>query len=202
MNILLLEDNIALNKAIRKSLALDKHIVDHYHDGQEVLDNIDTKKDLYLLDINVPNINGLELLDIIYSRDNSSKVMIISSNVDINSIKDAYSLGCIDYLRKPFHLEELRLKVNKHTYEVTHQLDTIELKVNHELTKKEKEFLALLQHHKNSIVTYDMIENSLYPDKIMSMDGLRALVKRLRAKLKKDLVQNVLDEGYQLNIQV
>ena len=200
MTILLLEDNIALNRAILKVLQLDDNTVTSYTDGQEVLNNLNINYDLYILDINVPNINGLELLDLIYQKNKSSKVIIISSNSDVHSLQEAYKLGCIDYLNKPFHLEELRIKINKLSLEKSNKLSKIELKDEKiTLTKKEKDLLALLLENKGLLVTYEMIEESVYKDKLMSMDGLRALVRRLRLKLAEDIIENILEEGYTIS---
>jgi len=197
MKILLLEDNISLNKAIVKVLQLDQHIVKSYFDGQEVLDTFDDTYDLYIFDINVPHINGLELLHLIYTHDNQSKVLMISSNTDINSLKAAYKLGCVDYLRKPFPLEELRIKIDRLDIPKISFSSSIKLK-NHDdtLTKKEKALLDLLLDNSDIVVTYEMIDNDVYKDRAMSMDGLRALIRRLRAKLADDIINNVVDEGY------
>lgn len=200
MNILLLEDNIALNRAILKVLQLDDNMVTSFTDGQDVLDTLHTRHDLYILDINVPNINGLELLDLIYKNDNYSKVIIISANSDVGSLQKAYKLGCIDYLNKPFHLEELRIKINKLSVEKYSALSNIKLKdENDTLTKKEKDLLDLLLKNQGVIVSYEMIEESVYKDKQMSMDGLRALVRRLRLKLLDDIIENILEEGYRIS---
>jgi len=200
MNILLLEDNIALNRALLKVLQLDDHRVTSYLDGQQVLDSLNINYDLYILDINVPNINGLELLDLIYRKNNSSKVIIISSNSDVDSLQKAYKLGCIDYLNKPFHLEELRIKIDKLNVEKYNKLSNIKLKDETvSLTKKEKFLLTLLLENKGLIVTYAMIEDNVYQDKAMSMDSLRALVRRLRLKLVDDIIDNILEEGYTIS---
>jgi len=196
MKILLLEDNLALNKAIKKVIELDSHTAVSYVDGQDVLENIDDQYDLYILDINVPNINGLELLDIIYTKNNKSKVIIISSNIDMFSIHKAYKLGCMDYLKKPFHVEELRIKIDKLNLPSSNILSSVKLKDNSSLTKKEKGLLLLLLNNVNTIVTYSMIEDSVYKDRTMSLNSLRALVRRLRLKLVDDIIQNVLEEGY------
>ena len=197
MKILLLEDNISLNKAIVKVLQLDKNSVTSYLDGQEVLNNLHIHYDLYILDINVPHISGLELLDIIYKKDNKASVIIISSNNDVESLQKAYKLGCIDYLNKPFHLEELKIKIDKIKPAKENHLSVIQLKdKNITLTKNEKAFLSLLLKNKGLVVTYKMIEEYVYEDKSMSMDGLRALVKRVRLKLAQDIIENVLEEGY------
>ncbi len=202
MKILLLEDDLALNKAIKKVTELDGHMTVTYMDGRDVLEGIDDVYDLYILDINVPHINGLELLDIIYSKNSDSKVIIISSNVDMASIQKAYKLGCVDYLKKPFHVEELRIKIDKLNQFKSDILSNIQLKEGSFLTKKEKALLLLLSSHSNSVVTYAMIENSVYKDREMSMNSVRALVRRVRLKLVDDIIQNVLEEGYMMSEQV
>ncbi len=163
MKILLLEDDVALNRAIKKVTQIDKHLTTSYLDGQDVLDNLDEHYDLYILDINVPNINGLELLRLIYKKESSSKVIIISANTDIVSLQKAYSLGCIDYLKKPFHLEELKIKLDKLDISIPDVLSNIKLKYDTDtLTKKEKDLLILLLSNKDKVVTYAMIEATVY----------------------------------------
>lgn len=199
MKILLLEDDIALNRAIKKVTEINKHITSAYFDGQEVFDNIEEHFDLYILDINVPNINGLKLLDIILTKNNTAKVIIISSNTDINSLKKAYEFGCLDYLKKPFHLEELRIKIEQLNILQRDLLSDIRFKNNDDVfTKKEKDLLSLLVSNSNTLVTYAMIDENVYKDKSMSLDSLRALVRRLRLKLADDIIQNVLEEGYKI----
>jgi len=201
MKILLLEDDAGLNRSITKVIQIDKHTTTSYLDGQDVLDNLDECYDLYILDINVPNINGLELLKLIYAKDSTSKVIIISSNTDISYLRQAYNFGCIDYLKKPFHVEELRIKIAKLDTPLTDLISTIKFKDDdNRPTKREKDLLMLLLKHKDTVVTYSMIEANLYKDS-MSMDSLRALVKRLRHKLADDIIQNILEEGYKITCQ-
>jgi len=197
MEILLLEDNLSLNKAITKILELDLHKVSSFYDGKMARNSLNKEYDLYLLDINVPGINGLELLDFIYKRDNTSNVIMISSNTDLQSLQKAYALGCIDYLKKPFHLEELRLKISRLQIKTRTPSSQISLKdENSSLTKKERLLLDLLLEHSDTTVSYAMIDAKVYQNKMMSMDGLRALVRRLRSKLADDIVKNIIDEGY------
>lgn len=199
MNILLLEDDIALNKAIKKVLELDHHHVSTFIDGQELIDDMDQMYELYILDINVPNISGLELLDIILGQNPQAKVIMISSNTDIESLQTAYDLGCVDYLKKPFHITELRAKINRLKSERERSVSLVNLKDTREtLTKKEKRLLNLLLDNQTHTVTYDMIELDVYQNKPMSMDALRALVRRLRAKLADDIIENIIDEGYRI----
>ena len=200
MNILLLEDDIALNKAIEKVLDIDKHNVDTFFDGKVLLDALDSPYDLYILDINVPHISGLEILDSILLQNRDAKVIMISSNTDIYSLETAYEKGCVDYVKKPFHIAELRAKVNRLKVGNRHLYRMVSLKEpNESLTKKEKKMLNLLLENMKHLVTYEMIENHVYENKKMSMDALRTLVRRLRAKLTNNIIENIIDEGYMIS---
>ncbi len=202
MNILLLEDDVALNKAITKVLELDKHHVTSFIDGRDLIKNLEQKYDLYILDINVPHISGLELLKIIMEHNSSAKVIMISSNTDIQSIRSAYNSGCVDYLKKPFYIEELRMKISRLPIPQENVLSEIKLKHDYDsLSKNEKKLLFLLLDNQEYVVTYEMIEDFVYEERSMTMDALRALVRRLRAKLSDDIViKNIVDEGYTISI--
>ena len=200
MNILLLEDDIALNKAIKRVLELEHHTVQTFTDGQVLLEALDQSYDLYILDINVPHISGLALLEMILDQNDQAKVIMISSNTDLKSLQTAYDLGCVDYLKKPFHIAELKAKISRLKLSREHLSSTVKLKPDADtLSKKEKRLLNLLLDNISLVVTYMMIENYVYENKRMSMDALRALVRRLRAKLMYDLIENVIEEGYTIS---
>ena len=196
MKILLLEDDIALNRAIGKILKLDGHTVDSFDNGAKVLELEAFTYDLYILDINVPQVNGLDLLNLIRSTNVQAKIIMISSNTDLDSIKKAYAYGCEDYLKKPFHIDELRLKIDHILKKEESLLDGITLKPHEKLTRMERRFLLLLLEHQGNLVPYSAIENHVYQDKAMNIDALRALVRRLREKLVNDLIENHPGEGY------
>jgi len=201
MKILLLEDNVALNRAIIKILKKDEHEVSSFFSGAEVLNNENLfSYDLYILDINVPDINGLDVLKSIYDYNNQLKVIIISSNNDLKSIEKAYNYGCEDYLRKPFHIEELRLKIKKYLKKSKSYLDKIILKDNEKLTKMEKNFLLLLLKYEGEVVTYESIGNLLYDGKDMHISSLRTMVRRLRKKLVISKIENIVGEGYRYDM--
>jgi DNA-binding response OmpR family regulator len=198
MKILLLEDTTALNKAISKILTQDGHDVLSFTDGNDALNNIDSSIDLYLLDITVPNINGLELLEDIINYNSTANVIIMSADTSIESIKKAYEIGCIDFLKKPFDIEELRLKVDRLISKIDKLFSTVKFKDSSlKLTKKEKLLLQVLVENKNDIVTIETIEDFVYQDQGMSTDALRSLMKRLRSKLQDESVIKTMPyQGY------
>lgn len=202
MKILLLEDNVALNRAITRVLNREEHQVDSFYSGEDVLNCKELfTYELYILDINVPKVNGLDVLKSIYDYNNHVKVIIISSNSDLKSIQKAYDYGCQDYLKKPFHIEELRLKIKLYLTENRRYLDSVKLKENEKLTKMERRFLLLLLKHEGLLVKYETIESVVYEGRAMSLESLRTMIRRLRKKLVVDRVENVIGEGYRYRSQ-
>ena len=208
MKIFLLEDDYSLNEAIKEIIQLENHSVENFYDGETAFSKISNDFDLYILDINIPNINGLEILKQIKQINLKTKVIIISANINIDLIREAYTLGCDDYIKKPFNIEELLFKINRYEKKdtliyldinITFNTISKELIINNktvELTKNEKNLLFLLVDNLNNKISYDQIENFVYEGTSKTSDAIRSLVKRLRKKLPKDLISNSLDEGY------
>lgn len=208
MKIFLLEDDYSLNESIKEMLETENFIVDSFYEGDVAYENIIGDYELYIFDINVPNIDGLYLLEHIKNINPNSKVIMISANINIDQIKEAYLKGCDDYIKKPFDIEELLLKINKYTQK-SHIiildenlyfnkndkklfLNNIEI----ELTKNERNLLVLLINNKSNKVSHSQIEDYIYDRVSKSSDAIRSLVKRLRRKITKDIIFNSLDEGY------
>jgi DNA-binding response OmpR family regulator len=208
MKIFLLEDDYSLNEAIKEIIELENHTVDNFYDGEIAFNNISNDYDLYVLDVNTPNINGLELLKTIKYTNSKTKVVMISANINIELMKKAYDLGCDDYLKKPFNLEELIFKINRYEQKnklvyldtnVVFNIGKKELFVDNkiiELTKNEKNLLVLLIENKGNKISYEQIETFVYKGESKSSDAIRSLVKRIRKKIPKELILNSLDEGY------
>lgn len=113
MKILLLEDELMLNNAINQYLTSIGHQVESFTDGQAVVDSINNSYDLLILDINVPTLDGFEILTILNSKKIFIPTIFISALSDIEDITKGYNLGCKEYLKKPFHLAELGIKINQ-----------------------------------------------------------------------------------------
>ncbi|MFA6742218.1 MAG: response regulator transcription factor [Arcobacteraceae bacterium] len=208
MKIFLLEDDYSLNETIKEMLEINNHKITSFYDGEVAYKNIFNNYDLYILDINIPSLNGLEILKSIKNMSTKTKVIMISANINIETIKEAYALGCDDYLKKPFDVEELILKVEKLNKKDTNvfldeniyfNLISNELYIDSkkvELTKREKDLLILLLDNKGKTISYENIENFVYQGESKSSDAIRSLLKRLRKKLPKDLILNSIEEGY------
>ncbi len=213
MKIMLLEDDVSLNHTIRDILQTLQHCeVDSFYDGSTASDHINDMYDLYIIDINIPNINGMELLQFIKNSGLHSPVIIISSDTQIDTLSKAYKMGCNDFLKKPFHVEELLFKVKQYVDVMdilplgpTLQYDVRSRKLYENdrevyLTKKEGDLLYLLISNKEDVVSPELIRNFVYQDQFMSNDSLRALIKRLRKIVGKETVINVPSQGYRINL--
>lgn len=111
--ILLLEDDILLAQTLQELLASEGYDVTLATSGDSAIDETyENSFDLYVFDINVPDISGLELLKSLRDADDKTQTIFISALVDIESISKAFEIGAEDYIKKPFFPEELLIRVN------------------------------------------------------------------------------------------
>ena len=197
MNILLIEDDSTLNETITDYLKFKGNALTSLEDGINAINVIDsTSFDLYIIDINIPRVNGLEIVRYIRQKDLQTPIIMITASMELGNIKSAYKNGCDDYLKKPFYLEELEIRIDKLFGEkigktpliqisdtVTYDLDYEELTIDGEvrrLRKKERRLLTLLLHNINKTVTTQSIENYVWENEIKDSYPLRQLVNELR----------------------
>ncbi len=109
-NILLLEDDLVLSKETCSYLQQKGFDCDCVFDGETVFRQLrNTSYDIFLLDINVPKINGLDVCKQIRETNKSTPILMLTAYGDIQDKTDAFGFGADDYLTKPFHLDELLL---------------------------------------------------------------------------------------------
>lgn len=112
MHILLMEDDLSLGETLYDLLEDAGYTVDWARDGDQAAAlSYEKRYDLYVFDINVPQIDGFELLKGLRDAQDTTPVIFISALVDLASITKGFSLGADDYLKKPFFPEELLLRV-------------------------------------------------------------------------------------------
>ncbi len=215
MKILLLEDNRRLSNVIKTALEQESYHVECFFDGDEVLNALENGYSCFILDINVPNLNGISILECIRLNHSTTPVIIISSNHDLQKIQKSYELGCDDYLKKPFYIFELIQKIKKlcsiqkkflkidevYKYDF---FNHILYKENEEieLTKKEILFLELFSKNIHHIASYEEIEEYVWEGEETTGVNIRSMIKRLRKKLPKDSISIVKGLGYSLNKNV
>jgi len=216
MKILLLEDDFALRISIQESLQAKGIFIDAFANGTEAAEKIwQSSYDLYLLDIEVPGLSGFEVLQKIRKKELEIPVILMSVYSQIEYIRDGYKLGCSDYLKKPFELEELCLRVEQINKLLFSQNTTVELQENYSfdmqssqlffngdievrLNKKEKLLMYLLCKYHKQTVSYDMISEYVW-NEYTSSGNIRYYIHSLTKKLPKDSISNVKGIGYKLN---
>jgi len=113
LKILLLEDDILLGETLEEMLKEAHYDIHWVKDGEEAAEaTFDTLYDLYILDINVPKINGFQLLEELREAGDNTRVIFISAMSDMASISKGFRLGADDYLKKPFFPEELLVRID------------------------------------------------------------------------------------------
>lgn len=212
MKILVLEDNERLCNLIKQALTKNGYIVDAVNDGAAALDMIADGYSCFILDINVPTIDGISILEAVRMYHKDVPAIIISSNHDLEKIEKSYETGCDDYLKKPFFMYELIKKVHKLCKIKSSLLDLGEgcvfdynkqflMKDKEEvkLAKKEILFLQLLAKDIRRVFSFAEIEDYVWEGEETSLVNVRALVKRLRKKIPEKSIKIVKGIGYSID---
>ncbi len=208
MKLMLVEDEYLLNKTIKTYLNGKGFEVESFLDGLEAVDAIGSGYDLFIIDIDIPQINGIDILEHIRTLYPEVPVIMISATIDMKMITKAYTKGCSDYLKKPFDIKELELKIRAFTRSSNEEVDLgAELhydkhakQLNYRgvmlvLTSKEHALLYLLIKNRSRIVSHEQIESAVWENGADTVH-IRQLVNRLRKKLPVDVIQNRIGEGY------
>lgn len=220
--ILFVEDEELLRKNYTDYLKMNFNEVIEAKDGQEAFELYKKHKpDILIVDINIPKIDGLKLLEMIRESDIETKAIILTAHADKDFLLRAASLKLVKYLEKPVNRkdlkETLKLAINEiTTYSITN-IKIMELKENLiwdnelkelsfqnnniELTNKEKLLLELLSSQINKVFSYDEIFFHVWNNynEEASFNALKNLIRRLRKKLPDDTILNIFNEGYKLN---
>ncbi|TLP39635.1 response regulator transcription factor [Arcobacter arenosus] len=215
MKILVLEDNKSLSSVMDKALTAEGYKVDCFYDGDDAADAVENGYGCFILDINVPNLDGISILEYIRMNHPDTPVIIISANHDLEKIEKSYSFGCDDYLKKPFYILELVQKVKKLCvlqeqflkFDEEFKFDfknrvLYKNGVELELTKKEILFIELFSNDLHRLATYEVIEEYVWEGEETNLINIRAMIKRLRKKLPEDAITIVKGLGYSLNKNV
>jgi len=207
MKILLLEDDRILCESLKEFLELEGYCVDVAHKGQDVFDLTFKKKyDLYILDINVPEVNGFDVLSSLKEAGDETPAIYITALTDINSISRGFEIGAEDYIKKPFDPEELAIRIkSKYQQEdtllfcgdVCYNPITRVLQKNSQtigLGEVQRNIFHALMVQQNKIVdSYTLMDLLEHP----SANALRVNLAKLKSKLGIK-IKNIRGQGYMI----
>ncbi|MDA7816936.1 response regulator transcription factor [Sulfurimonas sp.] len=213
MKVLLVEDDLQLNKAVETYLKLQKYEVTSNTNGDDAINSIDTTSyDMYILDINLPGVNGIDIIKYIRQKDMHTPIVMITASIEVDNFIKAYDNGCSEYIKKPFHLKELQIRINnllnkqEDTFvqisnNIIYKNELSELLIdgkNIKLRKKEKKLLYILVNSINHTVTTENIINYVWENEIKDKYPLRQLISELRHKFpaNSDFIKTDVGIGY------
>jgi len=215
MKVLLVEDNQDLNNLIKEFLELKNFDVDSTMDGEEAKRYIkNIYYDLYIMDINLPNESGLELVRCIREKNINSPIIMMTSLQEPEPFVEAFENGCNEYIRKPFHFEELEIRMNKLLKKqskiniaknIIFDFKNKELIIDNKivnLRKKERLFLDILLKNKNDIVAKEAIIKYVWENEEKESYPLRQLVSSLKNRIPilKNHIKSISRMGYKIEI--
>lgn len=221
MHILVIEDEAQLCSSIAEGLRLDGYEVDTCMDGNEGLDLCLTEPfDLVLLDLNLPGMDGLSILQQLRAENSSTPVIILSARTQIQDKVEGLDLGANDYLTKPFHFEELEARIRSLTRRkfiqenicltcglISFDTKTRLAQIDHmplSLTRKESSLLEYFLLHPDRVISPEELIEHIWDGSVNSFSNsirvhISSLRKKLRAALGYDPIQNKIGEVYLLN---
>jgi len=219
MNILILEDETILAISMEEFLEDQGYNVSRYVNAETAFDAIyDNSFDLLLLDVKVSGkMNGFELLSSLRKNNILIPSIFITSLNNIEDLTKGYKCGCCDYIRKPFDLAELKLRVEyaiqtqcfqsiDHIIELEffYKYDTQKNELFREdkkiiLSKRETSIMELLIKHRGSVVSYEMFWEVVWGEWI-DPTNIRVQVGTLRKKLEHNFIKNIRGVGYSIDI--
>jgi DNA-binding response OmpR family regulator len=214
--LLLLEDDMALNETVCDYFeSLDYEITPTYT-GNDALSLIYEKNfDLLLLDVNVPDINGFDILKSVREQNITTPAIFITSLNSMENLEDGYESGCDDYIKKPFALKELLLRVetllkrefyhtNSHKTQIDNHIsfdtksDVLLIdKKEVQISNKEVKLLKYFLQHQDELLSHEAIYSVIWEyDEEISESALRTYIKNLRKHLGKEKIVSIKKYGY------
>jgi DNA-binding response OmpR family regulator len=207
-----MEDELHLRQNIKRFLNIKGHEVDDFENGEQLLQNTNPSDyDCMVLDVNTPEIDGFEVLEYIRNNDIVTPALFISALTDVKKVLKAFELGAEDYLKKPFDLAELEVRMLRISSQksinnliqinevFTYDLQNRTLSKNNilcKLSSTQKKFLYLLIKNRNKLVTFSMLIEYVWDEKEISHSTILSTIRDLKKVLPHSSVKNIKGEGY------
>jgi len=218
LRILLLEDDFTLSTIIEEFLTEHGYEVICAYDGEKAIDlGYEKSFDLFLLDVKVPFCSGFDVLRELRKNHKEAPAIFITSLSGIDDLSSAYDAGCDDYLKKPFELKELELRIKALIKRSALLKPDIPIHITENISfnpksgrlyssekevilpRKEAKILRILLSYPNELVsTQTLIESAWDFEEEPTEENLRTHIKNLRKYLGKETIQNIRGQGYQI----
>lgn len=213
-SVLYVEDDYGVQKSMVEFLELIFKDVYSASNGLEAYELYEQKKpDLVITDIKMPYMNGIELTKKIRLTDCETHIMMITAYSDVDFMLEVMDVSLLCYLVKPITEAKLLNALNKFLQENERSrykklsaecsYDSIEHTIIVKgcvcpLSKKETKLIEKFLSNRDAILTYEMIEETLWGDEYMSHNAMRVMIKNFRKKLPEGILKNVQGIGYKL----
>lgn len=216
LRILFLEDDPTLSEIIDEYLTEQGYEVTCAYDGEAAIDlGYEQPFDLFLFDVKVPYYNGFDVLRTLREANKQVPAIFMTSLGSIEDLSTAYDAGCDDYLKKPFELKELELRIKAlikrsnagNTQEPVTIMEGMvfdpkqgRLILNGDeiiLARKEAKILKILLSHPDEVISsQSLIESAWDFNEEATEESLRTHIKNLRKHLGKETILNIRGQGY------
>jgi len=211
LSILCVEDESGVRRHLVNTLAYYFKDVYEASNGEEGLNLYhEHSPDIILCDIQMPVMDGLEMIKLIRKEDISTPIVLLTAHNSEEYLMKLINLRVQHFILKPVNAETLEegianalqgrytgdLKLGENSFL---NIDSSVLVVDKEeisLSFREVKFLTLLAQDR--LIRYDEIENELWSDKVMSLDALKSFVRDLRKKFPFEMIENIPQVGYKL----
>ena len=207
---------MGLNETLREYLQEEGYDVVSVYDGFDAQDRLfEESFDLLLLDVNVPELDGFSVLKQARSQGVRAPAIYITSRNSVYDVESGFESGGDDYLRKPFELKELLLRIQNilrrsffhHLSKyldlgngLAYDIENMRLYLDGEIVpmgEKESRLLKLFIQHRGELLTHDVIYGHLWDfDESPSNDALRTYIKNLRKIVGKEMIVSHKRLGY------
>ena len=217
MRLLVVEDDLALQRQLVEALSANGYAVDIASDGREALYlGQEQEYDAVILDVGLPLMDGISVLRKWRAEQRTMPVLILTARDDWHDKVSGIDAGADDYVTKPFHLQELLARVRALIRRASGvadatlrcgklELDTRTSRVSCEnevisLTSHEFKILSYLMHHLDEVVSRsDLTEHIYAQDFDRDSNTIEVMIGRLRKKLPEGLIQTVRGMGYRMS---
>lgn len=220
MKILLVEDEDMLSAIIAKGLRKVGYAVDSVFNGEEALEYYETYEyDMIILDLNIPKIDGIDVLRTIRKKDANTKILILSARAKVNEKILGLDEGANDYLVKPFDFGELEARIRnllRRNFSVipatimlgNFMIDTSAKKVIYgdealNLTRKEYNIFEYLVLNKNKVISAEEFIEHIWDSEFDPFSNalryhIHSLKKKLSDYCKQEIIKTVRGQGYMI----